>query len=97
MGCSPTMNKSLKSKIFEAAKAMKSKPTDTEMLNWCAEYLTRVNSLHAKMENSKIEIEAVDDDNSILVLATGKTDSEAFRKAVEKGMRLIPKKARRSQ
>lgn len=61
------------------------KPTDTQMLNWIADHLVYVAALKGKGHRIQISY-CMDGDDTETVTAKGRTEREAFKKAVLKAM-----------
>ena len=68
-------------------------PTADQMLDWVASFVTEINSLVSK-KSRVIEMVAEDQtsmkEQMIIETCTGKTDADAFRKCVVKGMKKYP-------
>lgn len=62
-------------------------------LEWCALYLTKCNTIPCK-RGERVEIEAADGDDSILIVRSGKTIIEAFFKCINAGMQRLPRRSK---
>lgn len=63
-------------------------PTNAQMLDWIADYVTQLNSLECgKPGHYKLEMIASNGEDLIIVTRVAKTSQEALRKCVTAGMR----------
>jgi len=64
--------------------------TDSERLDWVAEYVTAIGTLKKNGAQKKVELISSDGENVLLTTRSGKTVIEAFRKCVNAAMQEIP-------